>query len=119
MTAGQLLNLGSANLQIVLSYFPAYSDKFFIIVNGTNATSSIFNGMPQGSQISLGSYNGFAYTGYISYTGNVGTNSITGGNDVVIYNPLPEPSSFLALAGVGGLGFLIRRKRRAAQVVAC
>jgi T5SS/PEP-CTERM-associated repeat protein/autotransporter-associated beta strand protein len=51
------------------------------------------------------------YIGNISYFGSNGT--ISGGNDVVVYNlaPVPEPGSIFAIAAAAGLGAVGVRRR--------
>ena len=64
--------------------------------------------------------NGGSYTANISYFGDVGTGSITGGNDVVLHNfiftSVPEPGSWFLL-GITALGttLYVQRQRRRTQ----
>ena len=103
--------LNNANLNILsVPVYPALSDQFFIINNtGTGAVSGTFNGLAEGASFSwvLG---GDTFTANITYLGDFGTNSLTGGNDVLVYNVVPEPGTFAAI-GVG-LAALARRRRR-------
>lgn len=104
---GSVLALGNATLTASFGYTPANTDRLFIVVlnDGGATISGTFNGVPQNGTISLG---GGTYSAQVSYTGNVGTAALTGGNDVVVYNfvPVPEPVAVLGLAAavvaVGG-----------------
>jgi autotransporter-associated beta strand protein len=109
--ASSNVTVNGANLSVTLGYQPSPSDLFFILTkDGTTPVSGTFAGLAEGATVSLGMFNGSPYTAQISYLGNSATNSLTGGNDVVLYNAVPTPGA-LALLGIGGL--LAARRRRA------
>jgi autotransporter-associated beta strand protein len=90
--AGSLLN----------GFAPTDNDLFFIIINdGTD---------PVDGKFVDGDFVVFGNTIFeISYTGDSATNSLTGGNDVVLHM-VPEPSA--AMLGIGGMALLVIRRRR-------
>jgi fibronectin-binding autotransporter adhesin len=118
---------------------PASSDVFGVIDNQTsNPITGLMNYwdtianpsfppavlIPDGGIVPVAFENGApAGTMQVSYFGDItGTGvSITGGNDLVLYNfqPVPEPASVLAVgaAALAGFGFL-RRKRWTASAPA-
>jgi autotransporter-associated beta strand protein len=74
LDAGHPLNEGGS------TFSPSGGEMLFIIVNdGTDAVLGEFAGLPQDA---LHEINGYDYQ--ISYEGDLGTNSMTGGNDVVL-----------------------------------
>ncbi|MEI7576632.1 MAG: autotransporter-associated beta strand repeat-containing protein [Armatimonadota bacterium] len=88
----------------------ALSDLFFIVSNtGAGAVSGTFNGLAEGATVSW-LVGADTFTGKITYLGDFGTNSITGGNDILITNVVPEPGTFAAI-GLG-LAALARRRRK-------
>jgi autotransporter-associated beta strand protein len=99
-----------ATLAPSLGYFPSFFDVFFVLTNdGTDAITGTFNGLPEGSTVSLGTWAGTPVTATISYLGNSDTGATFGGNDVVLYNIVPAPGT-AALIGLSGL--LATRRRR-------
>jgi len=92
---------GINNLTLSLGFTPAINNMFFLVDNqGSSAISGVFeqlNGvtttLTQGSQFNVG---GSFFE--ISYIGDLGTNSFTGGNDLVILTVVPEPSTIAVLA---------------------
>ncbi len=104
------VTIGGSNLAVTLGYLPSASDVFFIVTkDGATPVSGVFNGLAEGATVSLGTWNGAPISAQISYLGNSATSSITGGNDVVLFNVVPAPGA-LALLGVGGL-LAVRRRR--------
>ncbi len=114
-TAGPTLG-AALSLAIVNGYTPSASDVYYILSRADAGAfgASTFASLPEGSSVSLGG----GITGTITYlanwTGTQAGSSVTGGNDVAIYNitgvgTTPEPASLsvLALAGLMGL----RRRR--------
>jgi autotransporter-associated beta strand protein len=86
----------------------------FIIDNqSTTAVSGTFKSLTNGAVVNLGG----GYTAQISYFGDTATNSITGGNDVALYNfqVVPEPSS-LVLGAVAATALAIRCRRRTRSI---
>src|SRR5262249_3674358 len=109
---GGSISLADVGLAPTLGYTPATTDKLFIIdnQNATGGLTGTFNNLADGTMFTIGSTSAWIY-----YTGDFGSGSLTGGNDVVISfaAAVPEPASvlgvcFLALAAVEGW----RRGRR-------
>jgi fibronectin-binding autotransporter adhesin len=108
---------GTVGLTVSLEpgFGPATSDVFYILTRSgagtlTGTGSSIFAGLPEGATVSI---NGI-FTGQITYKANwLGTqagSSLSGGNDVAIFNVIvPEPTSLAAVA-CGALVALRRRR---------
>ncbi|MES2570622.1 MAG: PEP-CTERM sorting domain-containing protein, partial [Verrucomicrobiota bacterium] len=89
------------------SYLAALTgDLFFILVNDGGMEDPIvgtFSGFADGA--SLFSSAGQEYV--ISYFGDAGSNSFTGGNDLVLM-AVPEPGSFGLLMATLGAGLCLR-----------
>jgi fibronectin-binding autotransporter adhesin len=92
-------------------FAPTNSDIFFILTHAdAGAFSDTFAGAPEGGTVNIaGGYSG-TITYLADWTGTQGGSSLTGGNDVAIYNVIPEPGSAALL--LGGLGLLANRRRR-------
>ena len=80
------ITLSNVVLDVTLGYAPMETEKYFVIVNdGSDPVIGAFEGLPEdGSIVDLGSHGGTPYEGIVSYTGDAGSNRISGGNDVVI-----------------------------------
>jgi hypothetical protein len=116
--AGGALTLNAAaNLAAALvnGYTPTASDVDYILTRAdAGSFANGFNGLSEGSTVNLG-----AYTAQITYlanwTGSQATSTVTGGNDVALFNfqpvPVPEPAS-LGVLVLGGASLLVRRRRR-------
>jgi fibronectin-binding autotransporter adhesin len=102
----------AGNLAVALGYTPTLGDNLFIINNdGSDAVGGGFANLGVGNTVDL-AFNSVVYRFAVSYTGDFGSRSTTGGNDVVLTNVLvPEPST-LALIAFSALG-LTRRRRDA------
>jgi autotransporter-associated beta strand protein len=114
---GNTLSLNNANLNLSLGYTPAAGDMLFLIVNKTNnITAGTFLNASNGSPVTVG-----GYSATVSYFGNFNNGSgstVTGGNDVVLYNftPVPEPGTALAVCALGaGFAGWTRRRRDSAR----
>jgi MYXO-CTERM domain-containing protein len=107
VTGGVSLNGATLQGSLLNNFTPAPNDLFFIIINdGTDPVSGQF---AEGNLAFL-DFQAFS----ISYQGDSATNSVTGGNDVVL-QLVPEPGT--AVLGVAGLLLLtVRRRRRAADL---
>jgi hypothetical protein len=98
------ITLGGATLNANLTGFsPSSTQYYFILVHdGSSAISGTFNGLTNGSLLTVGSY-----TAKISYFGNFQTMLPTGGNSAVLYNfvstPTPEPSCILGFLAFAAL----------------
>jgi autotransporter-associated beta strand protein len=78
----------AATLSVSLTGSLAESQRYFIVVNDdVDAVSGTFSGLAQGAVV--GNYGGTSLK--ISYTGDSGTNAITGGNDIVLYGAASSP----------------------------
>jgi len=107
--------IGSVNLiafntiSLTLGYTPTIGSLFFLINNdGSDFITGLLNGHAQNDSFTLA-----AQEWQISYLGNFGSNSFTGGNDLVI-QAVPEPSVGVLL--IGGLcALMILRRRRRLQ----
>lgn len=111
LTVNGTVDLGDATLLGNVGYSATTGDKLFILVSdGTDPITGMFNGLPDGSQVTLGDY-----LANLSYFGDSNTLALTGGNDLVLYNftPVPEPGSALLAATLSMLlGGVYRRIRR-------
>ena len=86
----------------------AANNMLFILINdGTDAITGTYSGYADGATVAT--YDGFNWN--ISYFGDSGTNSFTGGNDIVLMaQAIPEPKA--ALLGIIGLLLILRRRRQ-------
>jgi autotransporter-associated beta strand protein len=107
----------TSTLNATIGYSPVFSgnlatpfnDVFFIIANdGTDAVTGTFAGLAEGATVNLGTFGGLTYTAQITYLADFGTNTLTGGNDVALYNLVPTPGA----AALLGLGLLTAGRRR-------
>jgi autotransporter-associated beta strand protein len=99
-TGGVSLNGAALQGSLLNNFTPGPNDLFFIIINdGTDAVSGQF---AEGNLVFL-DFQAFN----ISYEGDSATNSISGGNDVVL-QLVPEP----ATGALGALGVILLAARR-------
>lgn len=90
---------------------PYLNDTWFILSNdGTDPTAAFANAA-EGATISVGNVGGIAHTAQITYFADLANGTLTGGNDVALYNLIPTPSA-TALIGLGTI--LAGRRRRQA-----
>ena len=82
-------------------------DLYWIINNtGENDVLGEFSNFAEGEPVNIGGQNYYVY-----YHAQYGTSSFYGGNDVLL-STIPEPSTFLALLGLLGMGLLGYPRRR-------
>jgi autotransporter-associated beta strand protein len=104
---------GTNNLALSLGYTPANNALFFLVDNqSSNAISGIFEQL-NGVTTDLSQNAVFNVSGQnfqISYTADVTGNTFTGGNDLAL-QAIPEPSTWLLLAGSLTAIVVFRRRR--------
>ena len=101
LTGGGSIALNDATFSISLGYAPADTDFFTVITGGP--ISGIFNGLPNGTTIILGTFGGGTYKADIMYTSNL----------VFLTNVVPEPGCLLLIcAGLGGAIGAVRNRRK-------
>ena len=94
------------------------SDRLFVMVlsDAGSTLNGTFSGIIQdGFTTIAGVSGGTTWGAQVSYTGNSVTQSLTGGNDIVLYNfsAVPEPMTLAmigAVAATSGLGLAWRRR---------
>jgi autotransporter-associated beta strand protein len=112
VNAGGTISLNSS-AQITLSltnFTPNSGDVFYVLTQGgVTPFGSTFAGASEGSLIDFGD-GVFAQITYLAnWTGTQGTSTISGGNDVALFNVIPEPGALNSL--LGGLGMLVGLQR--------
>jgi hypothetical protein len=111
VTGTGAITLTGSTLTLTGTYTPLPADVLTIIRNGPNTpvTGQFANPAVPGDPLGRRDFGG--YYGNISYVGSGGT--ISGGNDVVVYNlvPVPEPGAVLAAATAAGLAAAGLRRR--------
>ena len=120
-TGAITLNPGAGlDISLVDGFTPIHDDVFFILNRADSAVwTTTFAGLDEGASVTFG---GGAYSGSITYlanwTGLQSTSTLTGGNDVAIFNvvAVPEPGtiSLVALGGLACGGYSIFRRRKRA-----
>jgi len=118
-TGAITLNPGAGlDISLVDGFTPIHNDVFFILNRADSAVwTTTFAGLDEGASVTVG---GGAYSGSITYlanwTGLQSTSTLTGGNDVAIFNvvAVPEPGaiSLVALGGLALAGMHWRRRSR-------
>jgi hypothetical protein len=100
----------AGDLSAVLGYAPTLGDNLFIVNNdAADAVVGGFANLGVGNTIDL-TYSATSYRFVVSYAGDFGTDSTTGGNDVVLTNVvIPEPTTLAGL-GLAAMGLLRRRR---------
>jgi hypothetical protein len=99
------------SLAVVNGYVPMSGDVFYILTRAdAGAFSTTFAGAPEGGTVSLAGGYSATITYLADWTGTQAGSALTGGNDVALYNVIPEPSAAALL--LGSLGLLATRRRR-------
>ena len=113
VTGSSAITLTGSTLTLSGSYAPLPADVLTIILNGPNTqvTGTFANPVVPGDP--LGRLDFGFYHANISYFGNA-SGTISGGNDVVVYNfvPVPEPGSILLIAAAATAAAGRVRRRR-------
>lgn len=122
--AGRVVTLGDATL-LATSTFTGFqpTDRLFILTldDPTSSLVGTFNGIAQGGTLVINGVGGGAdWVAQVSYTGDSASQSLTGGNDVVLFNiaAVPEPGTLALLGGVAAVGGsvqILRRRQRGRQ----
>lgn len=107
---GSALLAGSLQIDTVDGFNPV-GGVFFIFTRGSG--TGTFTNLNEGDVVLI---DGGAFLGQITYqanwTGTQGGSTLTGGNDVAIFNivPVPEPGSVALAAGALGLAWRLARR---------
>ncbi|MGH8047669.1 MAG: beta strand repeat-containing protein, partial [Chthoniobacterales bacterium] len=100
------------SLSLVNGFAPSGSDIFYIVSRAdAGSFFTFFDGTTEGGTVDLGG----GVTGQITYladwTGTQGGSSLTGGNDIAIYNvAVPEPA-VIGLVAFGLIAMVLRKRR--------
>jgi autotransporter-associated beta strand protein len=110
------LQTARLSVSLVNGFLPAFHDVFYILTRsdaGIFQENQPFDAINEGTTISLGNGITGKVTYHANWTGNQATSTLTGGNDVAIYDILvPEPSG-ATLLGLAMLALFAVRKHRA------
>ena len=105
--SGSTLNVAQWN-----SFVPVPGDKFGIFQMESGATiSSTLGGFAEGATVATIGGQVIKIT-YVADFGDSGAIALTGGNDIALYTPIPEPSAYAALVGFGATALALYRRRR-------
>lgn len=110
-----LVTLGSSALTLTGTGFaPLTSDLFFVLVNdGVDAINGTFLGLAEGAAVTFNTGTSL-WTGQITYLADSTTSSVSGGNDIALFNvAVPEPgmAGLLTLVLAAGSSCIRRRNR--------
>ena len=118
VAAGGSIDLGGTTFLPTLTYTPSSTDTVFLIDNrnATGGLTGTFAGLAQGATVTFAD----GTTAVISYTGDLGSLSVGGGNDVVLHSfvPVPEPGAVLAIASLALGAVALRNRRKPAAAAA-
>jgi autotransporter-associated beta strand protein len=102
---------GGLSASLLNGFEPSASDVFYIL--SRDSGTGTFNGLAEGGLVNLGGGVTAQITYQANWSGLQATSTLTGGNDVALYNVvIPEPAS-LSVVGLAAAGLLARRRRRA------
>ncbi|MCX5682192.1 MAG: PEP-CTERM sorting domain-containing protein [Planctomycetota bacterium] len=104
-------DLTGAELVASLGYIPKMGTRYWIIT-GADDLDGTFDGLGQYDTFKLMGPLGQMYEFTISYQGDMASNSLTGGHDVVLETP--EPATLALVVGGMGAMWLVGRRRRVA-----
>jgi hypothetical protein len=103
------------SLSVTAGYTPAANVFYLLTRVDYGAFSNTFAGAPEGSMVSFGGASG-TITYLANWTGDQATSSLSGGNDVAVFNviAIPEPAAVMMLVASFGSTFGLQRFRRRA-----
>jgi fibronectin-binding autotransporter adhesin len=106
------LDVSGGNLSLALNFIPLAGTKIFLIVNdGLDGVLGNFSNYAWGNITVTSTVDSNPYMLTLANDGNYEAGQATsGGNDVVLYMPIPEPTAGLLL--LAGLGAIAARRRR-------
>lgn len=87
-------------------------ESYFLLTRADGGSyGSFFSGKGEGSTFQVGNFL-TDITYLANWTGTLASSTLTGGNDIALYNirPIPEPSSVF-FGSLGALGMVLRRRR--------
>jgi hypothetical protein len=101
----------SLSVSLVNSFTPSPSDIYYILTRADSAAfSTLFAGTTEGGSINLPGGGTAQITYQANWTGTQAGSTLTGGNDIALYNVVvPEPAG-LSLLALGAMGTLRRRR---------
>jgi len=99
---------GRIEMTMLSGFTPGSTDIFFLVLNdSSDAISGTLFGLAQAGQFTSG-----GYTWQVSYTGDSTGSTFTGGNDLALM-VVPEPQTWILLAGGLTVMTVFRRRRMA------
>ncbi|MBA3960372.1 MAG: autotransporter-associated beta strand repeat-containing protein [Chthoniobacterales bacterium] len=98
------------SISLVNNFTPGTTDIFYVLTRADAAATASFAGLAEGATVTAGGYNG-QITYLANWTGTQAGSSLTGGNDVALYNltAVPEPSTWATM--IGGVVLLVGLQR--------
>jgi fibronectin-binding autotransporter adhesin len=118
--ANRTVNITGSNLVATTTMSPPGGQYFIMVLTDNSSTlTGTFAGVAQDGFINIQGNGAEYYSAQVSYTGDFVANTLTGGNDIVVYGfaAVPEPATIalVALLGVGGAGGWYYRRRKQQQ----
>jgi autotransporter-associated beta strand protein len=101
-------------VSLVNGFTPQSTNAFYILTRADSAAfgTEPFDALSEGATIGLGSGLFGKVTYKANWTGSQATSTVTGGNDMAIYNVVPEPTS-ISLLGLAVFARLVSKARKA------